>query len=177
LIFFNSIGRLPIPLLNAVWYVGENGERNTCRSARSLDTDAWRNQYWEVFQSGAICKTSELAHEQEYRLLLWSNLSDLKDKPSRKLNYKFSDLAGIIFGTRTTTDDKLKIMKIVEEKCCAERRSDFEFHQVQYSRKDRNFRVAPLSLIRLQWTPWTRNSPPSSKRLRPSLPNCLPCHR
>jgi hypothetical protein len=66
------------------------------------------------------------------------------------LSYKFSDLSGIVFGAKTATDDKLKIMKIVEEKCRAEKRTDFEFHQAQYSRKDRNFRIAPLNLIRLQ---------------------------
>jgi hypothetical protein len=99
--FFNSIGRLPIPLLNAVWYTGEGGERSACRGARSLDTEAWRKHYWEAFQSGATRKTAEWKHEQEYRLLLWSNLDSFKDKASRKLNYKFSDLSGIIFGART----------------------------------------------------------------------------
>jgi Protein of unknown function (DUF2971) len=148
--FFNSLGRLPIPLLNAVWYNGDGDERSTCHSTRSLDTDEWRKKYWEAFQSGAICKTSEWAHEQEYRLLLWSSLADLKDKPSRKLQYKFSDLSGIIFGAKTATEDKLKILKIVEDKCRAEKRTDFEFHQAQYSRKDRGFKIAPLSLIRLQ---------------------------
>ena len=148
--FFNSIGRLPVPLINAVWYAGEDGERSACRDARSLDTEAWRQKYWETFQTGAICKTSEWAHEQEYRLLLWSSLDSFKDKASRKLNYKFSDLSGVIFGAKTATDDKLKIMKIVEEKCRAEKRTDFEFHQAQYSRKERGFRIAPLSLIRFQ---------------------------
>ncbi len=148
--FFNSIGRLPIPLLNSVWYTGEGGERSACRGARSLDTEAWRQKYWETFQSGAICKTSEWAHEQEYRLLLWSHLDSLKDKASRKLNYKFSDLSGIVFGAKTAFDDKLRIMKIVEKKCRAEKRADFEFHQVQYSRKERSFRIAPLTLIRFQ---------------------------
>lgn len=136
--------------MNSVWYVGEGGERSTCRSARAIDSEAWRSGYWDSFQSGVVSKTSDWAHEQEHRLLLWSSLTDLKDKPSRKLNFKFSDLAGIIFGARTATEDKLKIMKIVEEKCRAEKRSDFEFHQVQYSRKDRSFRIAPLGLIRFQ---------------------------
>jgi hypothetical protein len=147
--FFNSIGRLPIPLLNAVWYNGENGERSACRAARALDTDEWRSQYWRSFEGGAICKTSEWQHEQEYRLLLWS-FGDLKDKPSRKLTYKFADLAGIIFGARTSAEDKLKIIKIIEQKCKAENRTQFEFHQIQYSRRDRSFRVAALNLIRFQ---------------------------
>ena len=74
----------------------------------------------------------------------------LKDKPSRTLNYKFSDLSGIIFGAKTVSEHKVKIMKIVDDKCRAEKRTDFEFHQIQYSRKDRSFRIAPLGLIRIQ---------------------------
>jgi len=148
--FFNSIGLLPVPLLNAVWYTDDDGQRSTSRGARYLDTEAWRQKYWEAFQSGAICKISEWEHEKEYRILLWSSLNDLKDKPSRKLRYKFSDLSGIVFGANTAHDDKLKIMKIVEEKCRAEKRNEFEFYQAQYCRKDRSFRIAPLSLIRFE---------------------------
>jgi hypothetical protein len=66
------------------------------------------------------------------------------------VRYHFSDLLGVIFGARTSSEDKLRIMKIIEEKCRAEKRTDFEFHQVQYSRKDRSFRIAPLGLIRFQ---------------------------
>ena len=148
--FFNSIGRLPIPIMNAVWYRGESGELSSCRAARSCDTEAWRENYWEAFQTGATCKTSEWAHEQEYRLLLWSSMHNFKDDTSRKLRYNFADLSGIIFGAKTAVEDKLKIMRIIAEKCKAEGRHDFEFHQMQYSRNERSFRVAPLSLIRFQ---------------------------
>jgi hypothetical protein len=55
----------------------------------------------------------------------------------------------------TITDDvlleaKRKIMRIIAEKCKSESRIDFEFHQMQYSRRDRSFRIAPLKLIRFQ---------------------------
>ena len=148
--FFNSIGRLPIPVLNAVWYRGENGELSTCRAARAGDTDSWRQDYWEAFQAGATCKTAEWAHEQEYRLLLWSSMHNFQDEFSKKLRYNFADLTGIIFGIKTAAEDKRKIMRIIAEKCKAENRADFEFHQMQYSRRDRSFRIAPLKLIRFQ---------------------------
>src|SRR5262249_25782950 len=62
----------------------------------------------------------------------------------------FADLSGIIFGIRTTAEAKRKILRIIAEKCKAESPIDFEFHQMQYSRRDRSFRIAPLKLIRLQ---------------------------
>jgi hypothetical protein len=148
--FFNSIGRLPIPLLNAVWYKGDGGELSSCRAAHSGDTDTWRQDYWDTFQTGATCKTSEWEHEQEYRLLLWSSMNNLEDDASRKLCYNFADLSGIIFGTRTAAEDKLKIMRIIAEKCKAEERHAFEFRQMQYSRRERRFRCSPLDLIRFQ---------------------------
>jgi len=148
--FFNSIGRLPIPIMNAVWYRGEHGEFSSCRAARSCDTEAWRENYWEVFQTGATCKTSEWEHEQEHRLLLWSNMHNYQDDASRKLRYNFADLSGVIFGANTRGENKLRIMRIIAEKCKAEGRHDFEFHQMQYSRRERRFRIMPLSLIRFQ---------------------------
>ena len=148
--FFNSIGRLPIPIMNAIWYRGEGGELSSCRAARSGDTETWRQNYWEAFQTGATCKTAEWEHEQEYRLLLWSSLHNFQDDASRKLSYNFADLSGIIFGTKTAAEDKLRIMRIIADKCRAEGRNDFEFHQVQYSRRERRFRIAPLGLIRFQ---------------------------
>jgi hypothetical protein len=148
--FFSSLGRLPIPTLNAVWYNGEESERSSCRTARVYDTDAWRRKYWDDFQAGATCKTSEWLHEQEYRLLLPATFNEFKEKASRKLCYKFSDLSGIIFGAQTSAEDKLKIMKIIDEKCQAEGRQDFEFYQAQYSRKSRSFRIMSLGLIRYE---------------------------
>jgi hypothetical protein len=148
--FFNSIGRFPIPIMNAVWYRGEGGELSSRRAARSCDTEAWRENYWEAFQTGATSKTSEWEHEREYRLLLWSSMHNFKDDASRRLRYNCADLSGIIFGAKTAAEDKVRIVRIVAEKCKAEGRHDFEFYQMQYSRKERSFRIAPLGLIRLQ---------------------------
>jgi hypothetical protein len=54
---------------------------------------------------------------------LLTPLCGFTDKASRKLNYEFADLTGIIFGARTATEDKLKIMKIIEDKSRAEKRA------------------------------------------------------
>jgi hypothetical protein len=110
---------------------------------------AWRERYWEAFHLGAITKTPEWGHEREYRVLLHSNLERFDDKASRKLKYRFSDLTGIVFGMRTSMTDKLRIMKAVEEKCLAERRTDFQFFQAGFSRRDRKMEIAPLRLLQI----------------------------
>jgi len=76
------------------------------------------------------------APDRSYWAKLRADKKVVRQKLSPDQAARISDLSEIIFGTRTTSDDKLKIMKIVEEKCRAESRSDFEFHQMQYLRDD-----------------------------------------
>ena len=66
-------------------------------------------------------------------MILSSSISDLTDKTSRKLTYRFASLRGVIFGINMTDNDKMKIIDIVFEKCRSENRDDFEFFQAYYS--------------------------------------------
>lgn len=50
----------------------------------------------------------------------------------RKLKYKFNDLERIIFGLKTSDDDKVKIINIIK-KCKTEKRVDFKFYQAVYN--------------------------------------------
>jgi hypothetical protein len=147
--FFRSIGRLPTPKLNACWYVDENGARSSCLNDIRSDEAAWRAQYWQAFHSGAIQKTGEWAHEEEYRLVYSSDGFDLREKSSRKLRYRFSDLSGIIFGMQTSAENKEQILRTIGDKCKAESRRDFEFYQLQYSRAGRRFKLVLLSSLRV----------------------------
>jgi hypothetical protein len=147
--FFRSIGRLPIPKLNAGWYVDEFGARSSCLEDVRANEGERRARYWDAFHSGAIQKTREWAHEEEYRLILSSIGFDLSDPSSRKLRYKFSDLSGIIFGTQTTIENKEQILRIVATRCKAEGRHEFDFYQLEYFRLGGGFRLAPLGLLRV----------------------------
>ena len=53
----SDLSSSPIPIMNAVRYRGENGQRSSCRGAQSCDTDTWRENYPEAFETGATCKT------------------------------------------------------------------------------------------------------------------------
>ena len=54
--------------------------------------------------------------KQEYRLILENNSGKLNEKDHRKLTYDFNSLKGIIFGIRTSTEDKMKIIDLIEKK-------------------------------------------------------------
>jgi hypothetical protein len=86
----------------------------------------------------------------EYRLILHSGFN-LTQPADRTLDYKFEDLAGIVFGARTDREDKLRLMKIIDKKCGEARRSDFEFSEVRYVPQRAKFEVCPLDLIKIKY--------------------------
>lgn len=148
--FFRSLGSVSQMKLNHFWYLGDNGAFSSCQRTAFQD-DAARAEYWKTFETSALFKTAEWAHEEEYRLVLHSGF-DLREKPMRTLEYKFEDLSGIVFGARTVIEDKLKMMRIIDAKCAKERRSDFEFFEVRYHPEDSTFWLAPLSLLKIKYS-------------------------
>lgn len=130
--FFTSIGSLPVPVLNAMWYMDGNGKTSVCANKMNVDEDAWRANYWLNFIQGLTVKSKDWEYENEYRLILHSSITDLSDKSRRTLTYDFSSLKGIIFGINTKEKDKIKVIKIIKEKCKKGSRSDFKFYQSYY---------------------------------------------
>jgi hypothetical protein len=147
--FFTSLGSVSRQNLNHFWYRGEHDDFSPCLTAAFTD-EAARTEYWKAFESGCLFKTREWAHEDEYRLVLHSGF-DLREKPMRTLQYAFQDLSGVIFGARTDLEDKLKIMRIIDQKCGRECRSDFQFFEVQYTPENAAFRLVPLSLLKIKY--------------------------
>ncbi|MDH4763411.1 hypothetical protein OMP44_10930 [Pseudomonas sp. CBMAI 2609] len=125
--FFKNIGRASIPVLIDDWYTLATGDKSAV--AKVEDTEAWRAEYRNSFAKTATKKLSDWQHEDEYRLLLDGMLQDYSNKEDRKLKYKFNSLSGIIFGMKTPSEAKRKIISIVGEKCRAEGRSEFDFYQ------------------------------------------------
>jgi hypothetical protein len=146
--FFGSLGTVLMPKLS-FWYAGPTGARSTSSNDIFENTDEWRKHYWNIFHTGSTSKTSEWAHEQEHRIIIRdTEMQKFSDKPSRKLKYKFGDLAGIIFGIKMEAADKIRIMKIIQQKCLSAARTDFEFYQAHYSRQSQKVEFAPLPLLK-----------------------------
>jgi hypothetical protein len=144
--FFRSLGTISEMHMNSFWYLGDHGSFSKCRDAVYADTDAWRSSYWQTFEESALYKTPEWAHEQEHRIVLNTGF-DMSAKDKRKLKYRFQDLAGIVFGARTEIEDKLKIMRIIDDKCAKEKRNDFRFFEIRYLHVDSRFQLFPLDLL------------------------------
>ena len=146
--FFRTISRLTVDALKKLWYTDEGGNVSKCAShiGGTDDEDAWRKNYWNNFFRDVSVKTKDWSYEQEYRLILEDGLSEFGGKDDRILTYDFSSLKGIIFGMRTSTEDKLKVIDVVQRKCLENSRTDFKFFQAYYSAENGEIRKYELQL-------------------------------
>lgn len=129
--FFRSLGKAPLYILNHLWYKNSNGKTSIC--AVDVDTDKWRDEYWATAKQAYSVKLEEWSYEEEYRLVLNDILYEYDDPVKRKLTYDFRQLKGIVFGMKTPVADKQKIIKIIREKCKAQKRDQFEFYEAYYN--------------------------------------------
>lgn len=130
--FFRSLGNIPIPILNRDWHRSEDGRVSVCDFGGDF-TDERRREFWKTFETSATTKLNDWSYEQEYRILHFGYTIDYSDPKLRVAHYEFSDLEGIIFGMNTKDEDKLAVMKIIDEKCVQNNRDDFKFYQAYYS--------------------------------------------
>ncbi len=146
--FFKSIGSLSIDKLISTWYMNENKVVSDIYNGFSDNQDKWRNNYWDKFYKSILTKTKDWKYEKEYRLILSSGLNQEMKKESRLLKYSFTSLKGIVFGIRTSMEDKLKIIKIIEQRCKENNRKDFEFYQAHYCHLNKNIQHRKMSFIK-----------------------------
>lgn len=145
--FFRSLGRLTRPVLNSTWHTLD-GEFSACAKDINISEENWRTLYWQQFYRDIKVKSPDWNYENEYRLILCDMSDSHADPKDRALTYKFSSLKGIIFGINTSTEDKIEIMRIVDEKCTTNKREDFKFYQAYYSAQHKCIKHTELSLIK-----------------------------
>jgi hypothetical protein len=148
--FFRSIGRLNKGELNKLWYSDSDGNFSICGKHLNENEKDWIAQYWANFNNSIAIKLDEWKYEKEYRLVIHGDFVDYDEKKSRKLKYNFNDLEGIIFGIKTQNSDKLRIIKIIEEKCKKENRKDFDFFQAYYSKETGKIEAFKLNMFKFE---------------------------
>jgi len=142
--FFKSLGSLTIPILEE-WYSDDEGNFSKIK----IDNDdVWRKKYWDTFEKNNLTKTKDWQYEHEFRLILHGSLDNEIDEKYRKLRYDFKNLKGIIFGIKTSVQEKEKIIKIIRQKCLMTSRNDFEFYQAYYCHQNKNIQYQKLSFIK-----------------------------
>jgi hypothetical protein len=135
-------------MLRKYWYRDEKGRESPCADDMFKNEEAWRARHWENFYKSVTRKSADWKYENEYRLILASDMLDFSPKESRKLKYDFAALDGIIFGIKTSLDDQRRICKIVEAKCRATKRDDFLFYQAFYEPQSGTIEHTELGLLK-----------------------------
>ena len=133
--FFLSMGQPSMDALLKLWYTDENGSLSDCATqvfGPTSDINAWQKRHWDNFNRDACFKTKDWEYEQELRLT-YSLFENSLCARKRTLTYDFDSLKGIVFGIRTSDDDKLKIIDILTRKCREKQRTGFKFLQAYYS--------------------------------------------
>lgn len=142
---FLEIGMLPQAKLENTWMRSQAGEPSTRLHEIAGDMRAWRKAHWDKSFERATWKHPDWSHEDELRLIASTPFTD--DPAPGPLTYEFSQLEGIVFGMRMTTEDKLRIAQVLEKKCKSEGREDFRFFQAHYSPQRGEMEVHELGLL------------------------------
>lgn len=145
--FFTAMGNLPIPKLNKVWRVSRAGKLSVIEQEVHGDEHRWRADYWRQFESATTRKNTEWSPEREHRLTFHSNILDLTPTGMRLMRYNFEDLEAIVFGIKTSDADKQALIQVVQAKCVAAGRHDFEFFQAVRKTGSRQIELQSLGHI------------------------------
>lgn len=91
-------------------------------------------------------------YEHEYRCFTPNCIIEFygENEIGQKYRYDFTDLYGIIFGIRTSYEDKLEIINIVREKCKKYNRKDFYFYQAYFDYDSGKIKKRRLDIKLLQ---------------------------
>lgn len=121
------------------WLTGKGGVKS-CKLENS-DAGNYDGDYHEKFYR----KLNDWNHEREYRIFLSDRFYRYGDKFARKLRYNPGTLTGIIFGLRTTLDDKLKLIQKLER--LGKTVSNFEFFQAEFDDETQVISIREKTLL------------------------------
>ncbi|MES2486145.1 MAG: DUF2971 domain-containing protein [Bacteroidota bacterium] len=145
--FFKSLARMPAINLKKMWYEDENGIISDLAKHLDIKSNEWHESYWQNFYNCISTKSSEWEYEKEYRLILDGFTKDFHNITETKLKYDFNSLEGIIFGIKTSTSDKIRVVKIIRQKCLENNRDSFDFFQAKYSRISGKIEIEKLDVL------------------------------
>lgn len=145
--FFKSIGNLSSPKLMSTWYIDAENNLSSCAKDIVDDKGNWRENHWKTFYKDLFVKTKDWKYENEYRVIINELDHTELEKKDKTIEYDFNHLKGIIFGIRTSTETKLKILDIIDKKLEDSKRVDFKFFQAYYSHEDKEIKHKELTFF------------------------------
>ena len=137
--FFDALKHLKF-LQAEDWLTGMNGARSF-----KLDEFDAADAYDGVYREKFYRKLPAWRHEQEHRIFLADEFYRYSDPFTRKIRYDSHALTGIVFGLRTSLDDKTElIQRLVRLKKSVH---DFEFFQAEFDDETQTISVREKFLL------------------------------
>lgn len=122
------------------WLTGLGG-----RKSKKLTASEDEPEYIYDYQEKFYRKMTDWHHEREYRIFLPDRFHRYTDKFTRSLKYDLRTLTGIVFGLRTTLDDKLEILQKLSRLGKSIR--NFEFFQAEYDDETQIISIREKTLL------------------------------
>ncbi|CED59787.1 putative uncharacterized protein [Moritella viscosa] len=143
--FFESIAQLPEPSTYKSWFSWDGIVSPLAQNY----SDDWRKLHWDNFYKSVTKKTKDWKYENEHRLLICNMLGSYLQTDTT-LRYDFKTLKGIIFGINTSDEDKIQIIKVIENKVKENNHYDFKFYQAYYCRNSGEIKHYEMSSVRFK---------------------------
>lgn len=131
--FFSSLGCLQYNLIKDFWLCNYDRTRYSICCEKYKNITEWREEYHKKAKKYICTKSKNWIHEDEYRLFLRDSLNINKSEKGIIAKYKIKDLDAIIFGGKVSSENKLKIIKIILKHCQKEKIKVFKFYDLYYS--------------------------------------------
>ena len=122
------------------WLTGADGVKS-CKLAELDEADDYDDDYREKFYR----KLPAWRHEQEYRIFLPDKFYRYKKILTRRLKYDPHALKGIVFGLRTSLDDKIELIQRLVRLRKSMR--NFEFFQAEFDDETQEISVREKFLL------------------------------
>ena len=123
--FFDTLAYMTYDELKT-WLTDEQGNSSKyLREYPYYSSKYFHGNYWKDYKEKFFTKLESWKNEDEYRALI----SSLDSEKNRILKYDTTALKGIIFGIKTSVEDKIRLIQKVR---ATELHSDFKFYQAEY---------------------------------------------
>lgn len=141
--FFASLGCLQYKIIKDFWLCNYDRTKYSNCCAKYNNIKEWREEYHQKAKEYICTKSKSWILEDEYRLFLRDSLNINQSGKGILAKYKIKDLDAIIFGRKVSSDNKLKIIKIMLKHCKKENIKDFKFYDLYYSTISNKLEIKP----------------------------------
>lgn len=140
--FFESIANIPQRMSLQDWYTDGDQITPIKEWMEKFSVDKFNN----ALNLSATGKLEAWKHENEHRLILTS-YANISQPKHRVLSYSFDNLEGVIFGIKTSDEDKTALIEKFSHHIKRTKRTDFNFYQAYFDRPSNTIQYKAMDIL------------------------------